>query len=345
MSLLFCQIASLFEKNVSSLPCFVELLLTCEAWLLETWKRLDPRVTNTDLKNRMVIDETYIGGKLKIPCDSAFANQMMRRCREVFNHFGLKAKRGEAHRHQIQALEHLDWTNFCYNTVLDQIFINGQHRLVKKKLTHKNDLKALKAENLEVTALNYLQTTFPIDHFIPKDEFGQNLLFPDEELLQLYQKCKTLYDVLLYRTEAHNLTHWSKLPKPCLPQSWFDRKGANNRPVRSAHEDGGCDVCTGEVSASTSPESTGGAATSFTSTGPVTPAGEKRQASPEGEDRASKRLHVEDEATALLDNTALPSYGLDFGFTDVLDDLYPDLSVPFLGPDGCIMWPFAGPEY
>ncbi|EXJ91335.1 hypothetical protein A1O1_04447 [Capronia coronata CBS 617.96] len=216
-------------------------------WLIETWRRLDPRIRFHDILDRMVADPSYGGGiGLVKPNPNILQNYCRRGCRRLLKSWTEHGRRLEAHRAGVEALENLTSLNFTYNTVLDVCELMP-NRLVKVKFTQKVPHGQLRVEKQEVSLANWEHTTLALDHFVKDVARGYHSLV-DEAQLATWE----LLLMLQERARKHGLPHWSKLPKSCLPVTWFDRTRIKPRPNDTF--DGGCDVCTWRPTSQTDAE-------------------------------------------------------------------------------------------
>lgn len=131
-------------------------------WLVGAWLRLDPTLNLSDIRARMSEDEYFIGGKIDKPAHSALNNRLFRKCAKVFCHWDSSSK----NKNQRDIRKQLTDRNIELNTILDETVVAGERRLVKKTMKRKsNGTQSVQLLNVHVTDDNYLETTFPIDHF------------------------------------------------------------------------------------------------------------------------------------------------------------------------------------
>ena len=131
-------------------------------WKIGAWLRLDRSITLKDIRARMHDDLSFIGGALRKPSHSTLNNRMHRKCARLFGHLnGSNAKNQQ----QIIA-DVLTPEKIARNTILDPITINGECRLVKKKMVFaKSGTTSTRLVNVNVTESNYKDTTFPENYF------------------------------------------------------------------------------------------------------------------------------------------------------------------------------------
>ncbi|KAG9777748.1 hypothetical protein ABEF93_006582 [Exophiala dermatitidis] len=214
-----------------------QISVDVEGWLIETWRRLDPRIKFSDILDRMTADPTYGGGiGLVKPSSNILQNHCRRNCRKLLKTSMERSSRDEPHRTEVEALESLTSENLTYNTVLDvcELFPD---RLVKVKLAQDTPNGQLRAEKYKVTAENWKHTTLAKDYFL-KAVALRGYQAMDDTRLAAWEMLLLLQE----RADKHGLVHWSKLPKTCLPVSWFDR--TRNKTLPNDTFDGGCNVCT-----------------------------------------------------------------------------------------------------
>ena len=219
--------------------------LTSPGWLLETWRRLDTRITYNDIRDRMVAGSTYGNGiGLVVPGTNSLQNQCRRDCRALLNNWTDYDRRGaEPSRTDVETIEKLTSYNVACNTVLDVVTLWPQtyqemHRLRKAKLVRDNNGR-LSMEPIVVTTDNWMQTTYALDHFTSGLGAGQ------AEYVALNEARLAAWELLLVlqeRAGIHGVQHWSELTKTCLPTSWFERTA--DKAVPNDTYDGGCQICT-----------------------------------------------------------------------------------------------------
>ncbi|KAK5553150.1 hypothetical protein LTR46_008863 [Exophiala xenobiotica] len=216
-----------------------------DGWLLETWRRLDSRITYNDIRDRMVPDAAYGNGiGLVVPSNNSLQNHCRRDCRALLNNWTDWDKRGgETTRTDVETIEKLTSYNVACNTVLDVVTLWPQtaqekHRLRKAKLVRNNHGR-LSMEPIVVTTDNWMQTTYALDHFTRGLGAGVAGYVPlNEARLAAWE----LLLVLQERADTHGVQHWSELTKTCLPTSWFERTA--DKAVPNDTYDGGCQICT-----------------------------------------------------------------------------------------------------
>jgi hypothetical protein len=187
----------------------------------------------------MVEDRDYFGHQLKKPPKNALSNDCYRGCRKVLGSYTEYSRRDQPHRTSVESIEKLSYEKLWMNTVLSRS-LEYPDRLVRLKFVRKGGDGAYTAFPVDVTGENYLNTTFPIDHFCLQ-EFDPCIV--SELECDLQPAMSTLFD-LQNKAELHRLTHWKNLPKICLPESWFDRT-RDGAPAKVTY-DGGCDICSWE---------------------------------------------------------------------------------------------------
>lgn len=222
-------------RDIEILPRHISLLVP--GWLVEAWRRTDPRITYADILDRQTEDADLGLRKLR---KNALQNHSRRQCRMVLNSWTSYERRQVPHRTDVQSIESLSYQNIMLNTILN-VCPSQQDRLTKVRLVRRSqdDSGRFYSEPLEVTAMNLYQTTFPIDHFILESEVPQDGLHSmDRSMLAAWE----LTLILQERTRIHGLSHWKHLADRCLPVSWFDR--TKKKRVENETYDGGCSVCT-----------------------------------------------------------------------------------------------------
>jgi hypothetical protein len=211
--------------------------LEVPGWLVETWRRLDPRITYPDILDRQIEDPIQ---RLKKLDKNALQNHCRRECRMILGMWTNYERREVPHRTDVEAIECLSYQNVMLNTILN-VCPDRQDRLTKVRLTKRSQDGCGKyyAEPYEVNETNLYQTTFPIDRFVLKSEAGPNGLHPmDRSMLAAWE----LSLILQERARHHGVSHWKKLGDSCRPISWFDRTVKKRRENQTF--DGGCSVCT-----------------------------------------------------------------------------------------------------
>ncbi|RMZ86510.1 hypothetical protein DV736_g6265, partial [Chaetothyriales sp. CBS 134916] len=246
-------LAEAAESNASTFETqSVETIIRDDGWVLEAWRRLDPRISYEDIIDRMTADPEFCQGKgLSIPSKNSLQMHTLRSCRKLLGYWQLEGRKNEPSRAMVEAIEKLTPNNLLYNTVLP-IFENDTNRLVKLKFERKTEDGQFKAVPLVVTPDNINKVTLPLNFFCQPLQDNASTVG-----VSVDRAWETLL-VLQERADIHGLSHWSKLHKNCRPISWQTRtKGAipDNRPDDDkdgddrtrAHTDtydGGCSVCT-----------------------------------------------------------------------------------------------------
>jgi hypothetical protein len=217
------------------LPRRISLLIP--GWLIEAWRRIDPRINYEDILDRQTADDKYQLIKLD---KNALQNHCRRECRMILGLWTKYERREEPHRTDVEAIESLSYQNVMLNTILN-VCPGRQDRLAKIRLTRRCQDGEGKyyTKPFEINETNLYGTTFAIDHFVLKAELpADGLHAMDDGMLAAWE----LSLILQERARNHGFDHWKKLPDGCRPVSWFDRV----RNKREAHEtfDYGCEVCT-----------------------------------------------------------------------------------------------------
>jgi hypothetical protein len=210
---------------------------TVEGWLVEAWRRIDPRITYTDILDRQTEDDVYCIGKLD---KNALQNRCRRECRMALGCWTEGERRDEVYRTDVEVIERLSYQNITLNTILD-VCPARQDRLTKVRLvTRSSDGQGkLVAQPFDVDSSNVYETTFPIDYFVLTSEVPPNgLHIMDNSMMAAWELCLILQE----RARLHGASSWSKLADKCRPAAWFDR--TNNKRVENETYDGGCSVCT-----------------------------------------------------------------------------------------------------
>ena len=167
---------------------------------------------------------------------NALSNHCHRACRKLLNCWVEYGRRDEPHKTEVEAIERLSWNNIVYNTTLNSCS-HAPHRLVKIKLVRDGQQGLFRPEQVRVNHRNIWDTTFDLRHFMPSRVPGAKKPWT-RAMNAAWQMHLRLSD----RAMLHNVSHWSKLPKRCLPISWFDR--TKEKVVANDTYDGGCEVCT-----------------------------------------------------------------------------------------------------
>ena len=211
--------------------------LEVPGWLIEAWRRIDPRITYPDILDRQTADHKLGLKKLE---KNALQNHCRRECRMVLGMWTNYERREVPHRTDVEAIESLSYQNIMLNTILN-VCPGRQDRLTKVRLTRRSQDGCGKyyAEPCEVNATNLYETTFPIDHFVLKSAVPtEGLHTMDSSMMAAWE----LSLILQERARVHNVSHWRKLADCCRPVSWFDR--TINKRVENETFDSGCPVCT-----------------------------------------------------------------------------------------------------
>jgi hypothetical protein len=222
-------------RDFSILPRRISLEVP--GWLVETWRRIDPRITYPDILDRQIEDPKLHLKKLD---KNALQNHCRRECRMILGLWTSYERREVPHRTDVEAIECLSYQNVLLNTILN-VSPDRQDRLTKLCLTRGGTDHCGKyyAKPCEVTAINWEVTTFQLDHFVLKTEVLSNGLHPmDTSMLAAWE----LSLILQERARIHGVSHWKKLADACRPVSWFDR--TTNKRIENSTFDGGCSVCT-----------------------------------------------------------------------------------------------------
>ena len=209
-----------------------------EGWMVEAWRRLDPRITYADILDRQTEDPER--GIVKLD-KNALSNRCTRECRKVLGHWTSYDKRDIPHRTDVEAIEKLSYQNILLNTILD-VCPGRQDRLNRVCMVRKSgdDWGKLYAKPCEFDATDLHEKTFPLDHFILKSEVPLDGLHSmDDTMLAAWE----LSLILQERARLHNQYSWATLPDRCKPVSWYDRTGGGKR-IQNDTFDGGCLVCT-----------------------------------------------------------------------------------------------------
>ena len=204
--------------------------LDVPGWLVEAWRRLDPRISYQDILDRQQADHSL--GLIK-HSKNALQNHCRRECRKVLNTWVQYGRRSEPHRTEVESIEELSYENVVLNTTLNRSSI-APHRLVKVSLERKSAESLYYAKPFTVTPENILETTFPLKHFLID---GQPCVMHSEMWAAWEMSL-----ILMERALLHGKSHWSKLERACLPITWFDRTKTKTSPNETF--DGGCADCT-----------------------------------------------------------------------------------------------------
>ncbi|RMZ78589.1 hypothetical protein DV738_g3774, partial [Chaetothyriales sp. CBS 135597] len=223
-----------------------------KGWLIEAWRRLDPRISYEDIIDRMTADPEYCEGKgLSIPTKNSLQMHTLRSCRKLLGYWQLEGQKDEPSRAMVEAIERLTPSNLLFNTVLP-LCPQYPNRLVRLKFERKTEDGQFKAVPVVVTPDNIEMTTLPLTFFC--DHLHGNSIGIGVTVDRAWETLLILQE----RAEIHGLSHWSKLHKNCRPISWQTRtRGAipDNRPdddkdgddrikAQADTYDGGCSVCT-----------------------------------------------------------------------------------------------------
>lgn len=213
------------------------IALDVPGWMVEAWRRLDPRITYGDILDRQIADPAKGLKKLD---KNALQNHCGRECRRLLGLWMGYDRRTVPHRTHVEAIESLSYQNIMLNTVLN-VCPGRQDRLTKVRFV-KRSLDGegrYYAELCEVDETNVGKTTFPIDHFVLKSETTRGGVHKmDDGMLAAWE----LSLILQERAQIHGFNHWKKLADSCRPVTWFDRT-AKKRTANDTF-DGGCAVCT-----------------------------------------------------------------------------------------------------
>lgn len=230
------------NKSLRDFPILPRRIsLEVPGWLVETWRRIDPRITYPDILDRQVEDPELGLKKLD---KNALQNHCRRECRMILGLWTNYERREVPHRTDVEAIECLSYQNILLNTVLN-VSPDRQDRLTKLCLSRGglDGCGKYNAKPCEVTAENWNETTFPLDHFVLKAEVPSNGLHPmDTSMLAAWE----LSLILQERARIHGVSHWKNLDDDCRPVSWFDRTA--NKRVENETFDGGCSTCTWDPS-------------------------------------------------------------------------------------------------
>lgn len=210
--------------------------LDVPGWLVEAWRRTDPRINYADILDRQIEDHKL---KLTKITSNAFQNHCRRECRMILGLWTSYDRRDIPHRTDVEAVEGLTYNNIKLNTIL-QICQDHPDRLNKVSLVKRAQDGCGKyyAEPRVFDDTNILDNTFPMDYFVLRSEISTILHSMDSSMIAAWE----LSLVLSERASIHGVSHWSKLPKACRPVSWFDRTNEKSRANETFDE--GCEVCT-----------------------------------------------------------------------------------------------------
>lgn len=209
-----------------------------QGWLVEAWRRLDPRITYTDILDRQTECPER---KLVKPDKNALSNRCNRECRKVLGSWTSYDKRDVPHRTDVEAIEKLSYQNILLNTVLD-ICPGRQDRLNRIRMVRRSEDEwgKLYVEPWEFDATDMYRKTFPLDHFILKSEVPRDGLHSMDDIMMASWELSL---ILQERARLHKQYSWATLPDRCKPASWYDRTGGGKRTPNDTF-DGGCPVCT-----------------------------------------------------------------------------------------------------
>lgn len=227
------------EKPLRAFPILPRhISVEVEGWLVEAWRRLDPRITYADILDRQTECPERNIRKLD---KNALSNRCTRECRKVLGSWTSYDKRDIPHRTDVEAIEKLSYQNILLNTILD-VCPGRQDRLNRVRMVRKtgDEWGKLYVETCEFDAKDLHEKTFPLDHFILKSEVSLDGLHSmDDTMLAAWE----LSLILQERARLHEQYSWATLPDRCKPVSWYDRTG-KGKPVQNDTFDGGCSVCT-----------------------------------------------------------------------------------------------------
>jgi len=225
-------------KNIHTAE--IEHTLTWNAgWLIEAWRRIDPRIKYQDILDRQQADPGFGGIGLKKLTKNALQNHCRRSCRKILNSWVEYGRRAEPHRTEVEAIERLSLQNIVLNTVLSVCDI-ASDRLVKLQLERHREKGLYHVKPATVTLQNIFNTTFPTDYFILP--MGGNIKKNEPRMSPGMMAAWEMSLILSERAEIHGKSHWSKLDKRCLPVTWFDR--TKDKATKNNTYDGGCPGCT-----------------------------------------------------------------------------------------------------
>lgn len=232
------KIVKVGGKAVRDFPILPRRIsLEVPGWLVEAWRRIDPRITYPDILARQ-IEDAKLG--LKKLGRNALQNHCRRECRMILGNWTSYERREVPHRTDVEAIERLSYQNVMLNTILN-VCPGRQDRLTKIRLTKRSQdgCGRYYAVAYDVNEINLYETTFPIDHFVLKSRLpADDLHSMDRSMMAAWE----LSLILQERARFHNLCDWRKLADSCKPVSWFDRTA--NKRVENDTFDGGCPVCT-----------------------------------------------------------------------------------------------------
>ena len=204
--------------------------LDVPGWLIEAWRRLDPRIGYQDILDRQYADPDW---GFKKHTKNALQNHCRRECRKVLNTWVAYGRRDEPHRTEVESIEGLSSENVKLNTILQRSLI-FPNRLVKVRLERKVEDGLYYAVPREVTIGNWLESTLPLDHFLLDSQ-------PHDMTKEMHAAFE-MYLILMERAAIHGYDHWTKLGRSCLPVTWFDRTRTKSEPNETYDE--GCEKCT-----------------------------------------------------------------------------------------------------
>ena len=223
------------------------LLISRKAWLVEAWRRTDPRIQYHDIIDRQTEDDALGLQKLTT---NALSNQVKRGWRKVTGSWVEYCKRKEPHKADLESLEKLTLHNLISNSLLQPCEFAHDRlqrvRIFRGEDNNNNDGQGhFHLEPLEVTLENLEETTLPGDYFtkhLSKDKV-QKL---GTMTIGMSEAFSCLID-LQERAELHGIEDWRNLPPICLPRSWFDRtryaKSAKSVKRKDFIHDGECEIC------------------------------------------------------------------------------------------------------
>ena len=211
---------------------------------METWRRLDSRITYPDIVDRQTDDPKYGLRKLS---PNALQNHCGRKCRKLIGSWLEYNRRVEPHKTDVENIAKLTYENILHNTFLN-VSPEYPSRIAKLRLCRKFEADDMTTsyytEVMEVTEENMLKTSYPIDYFLTSRPYFNSVTI--DSMTPIMHNALELLLRLQERADLHGITFWEKLPRPCLPDSWFDRVKHTTR-VPNVTYDGGCHICSFET--------------------------------------------------------------------------------------------------